>query len=238
MENFLTDNYSLLTRLVEALAAFTGLFCLKKFKHTNATYFIWFLVYVLIVELIGSYTSYIEDFEFLSKLKEQLKGTVFQRNSWFYTLFWIIGGAVFYSFYFQKILRNIYLINTLKILTSAFLVFSFVIIMTNIDEFFLKTSTPINIFRSLVIITAVVFYFMEVLLSNRILTFYKSLNFYISATLFIWFLIITPITFYNIYHSKADLNFVFLRQHIYLISNMFMYLTFTFALIFCKPEND
>ena len=238
MENFLTDNYSLLTRLVEALAAFTGLFCLRKFKNTNTIYFIWFLVYVLIVELIGSYTSYVEDFEFLSKLKEQLKGTVFHRNSWFYTLFWIIGGAVFYSFYFQKILKSKYLINTLKILTSAFLVFSFVIIMTNIDEFFIKTITPINIFRSLVIITAVVFYFMEVLLSNRILTFYKSLNFYVSATLFVWFLITTPLTFYNIYYSQADWNFVFLRQHIYLISNIFMYTTFTFALIFCKPEND
>src|SRR5690606_2818664 len=99
----------------------------------------------LIVELIGSYTSYVEDFEFLSKLKGQLKGTVFQKNYWFYTLFWNIGSAVFYSFYFQKILKSTYLISTLKILISAFLAFSFVIIVTNIDEFFIKTSTPINI---------------------------------------------------------------------------------------------
>lgn len=238
MENFLTDNYSLLTRLVEAMAAFTGLLCLKKFKHTNTKYFIWFLVYVLIIELIGSYTSYIKDFEFLSKLKEQIKGTIFQRNSWYYTLFWTIGSAVFYSFYFQKILKNKYLIDTLKILTRALLVFSFVVIVTDIDEFFARSSSQIKIFSSLLIIMAVIFYFMEVLLSNRILTFYKSLNFYISATLFIFFLIITPLTFYNIYYSQADWNFVFLRQHIYLISNIFMYTTFTFALIFCKPEND
>jgi len=164
------------------MAAFTGLLCLKKFKHTNTKYFIWFLVYVLIIELIGSYTSYIKDFEFLSKLKEQIKGTIFQRNSWYYTLFWTIGSAVFYSFYFQKILKNKYLIDTLKILTRALLVFSFVVIVTDIDEFFARSSSQIKIFSSLLIIMAVIFYFMEVLLSNRILTFYKSLNYYISAT--------------------------------------------------------
>ena len=51
MEEFLKQYYALITYGVELLAAVTGLLCLKKYKTTAAKYFIYFLVYVFILEL-------------------------------------------------------------------------------------------------------------------------------------------------------------------------------------------
>ena len=94
----------------------------------------------------------------------------------------------------------------------------------------------LDILGSLIIFLCTVFYFFEILQSDNILTFYKLLNFYISTAIFIWWLIITPLVFYDIYNSNYDWNFIFLKWQIYLFANIFMYSTFTFALIFCKPE--
>ena len=91
-------------------------------------------------------------------------------------------------------------------------------------------------FGALIILLCTIFYFIEILQSEKILIFYKSLNFYISAAIFIWWLIVTPIVFYDIYMSNSDWNFIFLRWQIYLFANIIMYLTFTFALIWYKPE--
>jgi hypothetical protein len=44
------------------------------------------------------------------------------------------------------------------------------------------------------------------------------------------------LVFYDIYNTNGDWNFIFLKWQIYLSANVFMYLTFTFALIFCKPD--
>ena len=78
---------------------------------------------------------------------------------------------------------------------------------------------------------------MEILLSDTILVFYKSINFYISVAILIWWLIITPIVFFEKYNTTSDWDYVFLKWQIKLFANICMYLTFTFALIFCKPEN-
>ena len=78
-----------------------------------------------------------------------------------------------------------------------------------------------------------------------------STTFYISVVIFIWWLIITPLTFYDLFYGSVDLskpfrhpeffgdiNYITLRKRIYLFSNIFMYLTFIFALIWCRPEKD
>lgn len=238
MEKFLTDNYSFLTKLVEIIAAVTGIFLYKKYKHTNTKYFIWFLVYVAILELIGGYTNYLNDYEYLHPLRDKLKGTFLEKNNWYYTLFWIIGSALFYSFYYRKVLITSLYKNILKYITSIYLVTSIIFIVLNWEEFCTTKIVFIDISGGIVILLAVVFYCIEMLKSDKILNFYRTLNFYISSTILIWWLIIMPLAFYNIYYSTADWNFVFLKKHIYLFANVFMYLIFSFALIYCKPENE
>jgi hypothetical protein len=120
----------------------------------------------------------------------------------------------------------------------SFLIFSIIYILLNWDDYFVRFFPIIDILGAVIIFLCTAFYFYEILISEKILTFYKSLNFYISAAIFNWWLIITPLVFYDIYNSRYDWNFIFLKWQIYLFANITMYLTFTFALIFCDSEID
>lgn len=82
------------------------------------------------------------------------------------------------------------------------------------------------------------FYLLELLASEDILKFHKSINFYIAITVLLWYVITTPVSFYGVYFSGDDWNFIFLRWQIYFFANVFMYLTFTFALIWCNPQKN
>ncbi len=234
MEEFLRNNYYILTHSVEIIAAVTGLFCFKKYKRTAAIYFIYFLVFVALSELLGEYTHLVEGDGVLSFLK----GTNIERNYWWSTLYWVIGAILFYTFYFQKIIKSKKNILVIKIARNVFLYFSIIHIIFNWQDFFSKFSPILVVAGAFIIFLLVILYFIEILNSERILTFYKSINFYISATILIWWLIITPLVFYDMYFSKADWSFVFLKWQIYLFANIFMYLTFTFALLWCNPKID
>lgn len=234
MVDFLLENYSLLTHSVEWLAAITGVILYKSYKHTNVKYFIWFLIYLSICDFIGGYKYYVKD-GFLSFLQ----GTVFERNYWWTTSFWKIGAIVFFAFYYYKVLAKEKYKLILKYSGYLFLVFSIVYIGFHWRAFFVSFFPVISIIGSVVIFFCVIFYFIELLQTEEILSFYKDINFYVTAAIFIWWLIITPIVFYDNYMSLGNDNkYMELRQVLYILSNLLMYLTFTFALIYCKPKRD
>ncbi len=232
MNDFLLEYKYLITSCIEFLAAVTGLLLYKKYKYTAAKYFIYFLVYLSVCDFLAGYVYYIKGDGFLNFLQ----GTVFVRNYWWSTLFWIIGAILFFAFYYNKILKTKGFIRVIKYSSLVFLAFSVVYIIVNWNDYFVRFFPIISILGAVIIFLCTVFYFIEILQSDRILTFYKSINFYISFAIFIWWLIITPLVFYDIYNSHYDWNFIFLRWEIYLFANIFMYSTFTFALIYCKPE--
>ena len=234
MNDFLIQYYSLVTHSVEALAAFTGLLLYRKYKDSTAKYFIYFLFYSTLCDTLGSYTKYVKNDGLLSFLD----GTLFQKNYWWFTLFWSVFSIVFYTFYYNKIIKNAKFKSVIKNSGYAFFLFSVGYIIINFDSYFKTSLPPITVFGALIIFLCTVFYFIEILLSDTILVFYKSLNFYISITIFIWWLIITPLGFFERYFFTSDWDFVFLKWQIYLFANIFMYLTFTFALIWCRPQNE
>ena len=237
MEEFFRQNYGLITRSVEFLAAITGLLYYRKFKHTATRYFILFLVYVSIVVTIGAYPSYFANYEFLVDFKVAFKGTLFERNFWWYNIFWNLGSALFYSFYFAKVLKTSFYVKTVRLAGIVFFFSSIIYIITHWHELFTSQLVFLKIFGAVIIMLCVILYFTEILQSNNVLKFYKSINFYISSIIFIWWLVITPLVFYQVYYSTADWNFVFSRRMIYLFANIFMYGSFTIALIWCKPQN-
>jgi hypothetical protein len=232
MNEFLLQYKNTITFSVEILAAVTGLLLYKKYKQTAAKYFIWFLIYLSICDFLNTYVYYIRN----NGIFSFLEGTRLIKNFWFSTLFWKIGAPTFFAFYFNKILSNVTFKKILKYYCVFFVIFSFSYIALNWDDYFILFFPVISILGAVIIFLCSIFYFIEVLQSDKILTFYKSLNFYISAAIFIWWLIITPLVFYDIYNTNGDWNFIFLKWQIYLSANVFMYLTFTFALIFCKPD--
>lgn len=234
MEEFLRSNYSLLIKLVELIAAVTGLFCLKKYKGTAVIFFIYFLVYIVFIEAIGDYPSYFIRF----KTFDIIQNTPFEKNRWWFTIFWKIGAILFFAWYYQKILKSKVNILYVKIARNIFLYFSIIYIIFNWDDFFIKPFPVISIVGGIIIFLCVALYFIELLNSDKILSFYKSLNFWISVIILIWWLITTPLVFYDVYFSKHDWNFVILKWQIYLFANIFMYLSFTFALLWCNPKRD
>ena len=234
MVDFLTSNFNFIIYGFELLAAIVGILCYKKFKNTATLYFIYFLVYLSICDFLGSYTYYIANNGFFSFLK----GTLFVKNYWWFTLFWEVLAIVFFTYYYNRILENDKFKGVIKYSAFAFILFSVVYIGLNIGAY-LNSSLPIiSILGAIIIFLCAGFYFIEILLSDKVLEFYKSINFYISVAIFFWWLIITPIVFFEKYNSTSDWDFVFLKWQIILFANISMYLTFTFALIFCKPFND
>jgi len=233
MNAFLLEYKYIITSSIELLAAVTGLLLYKKYKFTAAKFFIWFLVYLTLCDFIGSYVKYINNDGVLGFLA----GTVFKRNFWWSTLFWKLGAPLFFSSYYYKILNNKFFRTIVKFSGYSFLFFSVTYIITHWEDYFIRFFPIIDIFGAIIVLLCTVFYFMETLQSDKILTFYKSLNFYISAAIFIWWLIITPLVFYDIYNSHYDWDFIFLKWQIYLFANIVMYSTFTFALIWCRPED-
>ncbi|MCL6294890.1 hypothetical protein [Jejuia spongiicola] len=233
MEEFLLNNYGIITHCVEAMAALTGVFLFKLYRNSEVKYFIYFLVYLTICDFIGGYKDYVGDGRFLSFLQN----TVFATNHWWSTSYWKVGAILFFTFYYSKILKTVQFKNIIKISGYVFFFFSVIYIAFNWDKFFNTFFPIISILGAIIVFLCSVFYFIEVLQSDKILTFYKSINFYISFAIFIWWLIITPLVFYDLYHSNDDWNFIFLKWQIYLFANIFMYSTFTFALIYCKPDS-
>lgn len=235
MNEFLSQNYFLITYSVEVLAAVTGIFCYKKQNKIAAKYFIFFLVYSFLVDFIGSnYPLFISDNGFLAFLDN----TPFESNFWWYNFFARIGFPLFIALIFYNTLYSpIYKMRIMQ-LAVLFTILSMLHILFYFDMIFKVSSTFLSILSLILILCCLMFYFIEILNSDKVLYFYKSLFFYISSTFLIWWLITTPIIFFNIYFSSADWNFVFLKWQIFLFANIFMYLTFTFALIFCKPKYD
>ncbi|WP_298344379.1 hypothetical protein [uncultured Algibacter sp.] len=234
MNDFLLEYKNTITISVEILAAVTGLLLYTRYRSTAAKYFIWFLVFLFFCDFLGSYSKYIRNDSFLNFLE----GTPLEQNYWFFTLFWKIGAPVFFSFYYFKILSNKTSKKLVRYGGILFLLFSVSYIILNWEAYFNTFFPIISVLGAIIIFLCSVFYFIEILQSEKILIFYKSLNFYISAAIFIWWLIVTPIVFYDIYMSNSDWNFIFLRWQIYLFANILMYSTFTFALIWCRPQKD
>ena len=222
------------------MAALTGVFLFNRYRNSVTKYFIYFLVYLTICDFIGGYTSYVRP----DRVFSFLIGSIIEKNHWWNTLSWKIGAILFFAFYYYKILKTSYFKRIIKISVISFFTFSVVYIFFNWDAFFVSFFPIISILGAIIVFLCTVFYFFEILQSDKILTFYKSLKFYVTVAIFVWWLIITPVVFYDNYLSyevgnpNRDINYIFLRRYIYLFANIFMYSTFTFALIFCKPENN
>lgn len=236
MREFLVEYDVFLILGVELLAALIGLLVYNKFKTTKVKYFIWFLWYVFFIDLIGWTPYFIYKYESFKWIDKYTNDTIFERNYLWYGIFWKIGSTLFISFYFRLILMNEYFKKIIKYLTLLFLLLCIVYLAFFYKTYYTGESYLINFSGVLIIVLSTSFYLAEVLMSHKIINFYKSVYFYIASVFFVFFLIKTPIMFFQIYYTTDDWNFVFLRDDIILFCNVFMYFMFSYALLKCKPE--
>jgi hypothetical protein len=233
LEDFFKEYYTLITYSVEFLAAITGIMLYKKYKATHAKYFIYFLVYAFFVDFLGNYPRYLYNLD----LFYLIDGTLISENYWWYRLFWWIGLSSFITFINYKVINKSMYRKVLKYFYYVYVIQTCIYAIVNFKLLFSPTNTFLTISSVWMISVAVVLYLLEILQSNRIVNFYKSIYFYINASVLIWTIVIVPVAFYEIYFDNGDWNYVILKWQIYLSINILFYLTLALALIFCKPEN-
>ncbi|TYA59281.1 hypothetical protein [Formosa maritima] len=234
MKEFLYDYYTFLTKSIEILAFVVGLIVYNKYKNTPVKYFIWFLGWIVFVETIGNYPRHLKDYD----LEYLIEGTLIERNYWWFTLFWTSAAAFFYSWFFSLRYKSHMFKQIIKICQFIYLLFLLISIFYDPLAFFSYRSEYLSILSVLVILLSLIFYFIELINSERLTNISRSIYFYIAVTIFIWWLVTTPLSFFEKYFTEADWDFIMIKWYIYLISNILMYSIFAFALIWCKPEQD
>ncbi|WP_179320034.1 hypothetical protein [Winogradskyella helgolandensis] len=231
MDDFLKENYSLITSFVELFAAIVGVITYKSYKFTPVKYIIYFLVYAFFVDLIGGYPSYLKDIGYF----HLIEGTLIESNYWWYTLFWWIGLSSFMFSVNYKIVKTVRLKQILKYGYYIYLLQVVLYIIFKFENLFISNEF-ISISSLWIVILSIIIYFFETLASEKIVLFYKSMYFYFNATFFIWILIIIPLEFFELYYIEDDWDFVLLKWKIFLSLNIFLYITLSAALLFCKPK--
>lgn len=229
LEHFLQN--VLIVYLFEIGAAVAGTVYLMRTtaRVPHSRLFVWYLWLVVIIETIGFYPA----FNHFTKFSYMpfVEGTVFERNNWLYNCYNIVKFAVFYTFFIRQ-LHNRKSKRIFKWIT-VFFVISAIINLFLTDVFFYQSSSYTYITGAFILMTLIFVYYFELLKSDRILFFYKSLVFYISVGLLLWHVTITPLFIYNKYFTSASPEFVRMHSTILNFSNYFLYGVYIMAFIFC-----
>ena len=232
MLEYFIENF-LIVYLLEIGAALAGTYYLRKTKipAPYSRLFVGYLWLIVLVETIGFYPAFnhFTDFNHMPYVKD----TVFEKNNWLYNSYNIVKFAIFYIF-FTRQLENKKSIRFFKWITVLFVI-SAIINLLFTDVFFYMSSAYTYISGSFILMTLIFVYYFELLKSDRILVFYKSLVFYISVGLLLWHVTITPLFIYNKYFTSespfASPEFIKLHSTILNISNYFLYGLFIMAFI-------
>lgn len=237
--SFIKSNYILILKSLEVMAALTGLILLKKYKQDKtAKFFIFFLFYVVLIETLGSYTLLIYKNKDFLHIYDTLKNTVFSKNYWWYSLVWAIGSSIFFSIYFFKVLKSKKLKTLVKYLAVPIICIQFFFYVFKFENFHSGNITEIRILNLALVLIVTSIYFIELINSEAITNFYKSLPFYVATAAMMFFLIKTPVVFFEKYFNTSDQDYIALKYFISLFSILFMYLTYTIGLIVSKPEKS
>lgn len=235
MKDFISSYYSVVYRIIIIAAALTGFIVYHKFKKTHSKYLMWFLLWVVVVEITAYYPEFLID---LGRY-HLIEGSLFQNNYWVYTFGWTLGSTMFYPWFLRKKYKSESLAKVIRYLQYGFIILFLGELGS--DYFGLFTESPpisLIIANMIVVLLSSIFYLFEILNSDRVLTFYKSIYFYVASLCFVWWLVHTPVKFFQVYHTGADWDYIVLRNLIKLTVNIIMYFGFIVALIVSKPEYD
>lgn len=168
------------------VAAFTAAtITYKKYKNTNQKYFIYFLGFVLVVELLGYLIP-----QFF-KIKSQF----------IYNIFTIVSFS-FYLYWFNLILKRKRLINI------GYILFTISIFFSIFFEDFFKGLWRISLTTGtvLVLFFSVLFYY-DLLKRNEVFHYQKSQKFWIVTGLLVFYIAFLPIQLLQPYIKLGSINY-------------------------------
>ncbi|WP_300434776.1 hypothetical protein [Christiangramia sp.] len=222
---FLLDTKLYVGNIFEIIAAIAGIWYLRKSRNvaSEIKYFVYYLVLIIFLEIYAYLPiwAYLEDYEKLSFYKN----SPFRRNVWWGNILKIIT-TLCVSWIFIKALRNPQIKRKLIYLIVIYPILSIISFFT-IGEFFNAYDPYVNIIGTLLMLTSVGIFYIETLRSDRILTFYGDIRFYISLGMVIWNLCMVPLSIYSSFFSLQNPLYMELDTLVHRYANIFLYSVFT-----------
>ena len=214
-------------KYAELIAAIFGVVFYYKFKHTPLKYFLYILWYITISEFFAGFIwSHKIDFF----LYNDNKGLAY--NFWIYNLLYFVFFNVVFYIYYNYIKTAKY-----RLLILTFIIGYIIISIINwsfLQNFGSETSVLPYILGSFFLIICVIFYFIELLKSDKIVQFHKLLLFWISVGLLLYHAGTIPFTIKsNSYIHMPNIDNLYYINHILAIV---MYLIFIFGFVWSKKE--
>ena len=209
----------------ELISAIVGTIYLYKYKNTYLKYFLLLLWFITITEFIG---GYIVENKILVYIDEN--GLVY--NKWLSNIRRFVTFMILYYIYF-KLLKTEVFKKWIKIFA---IIFSIIYVLNWIFlQNFIKESPEIpQVIGSIFLVISILFYFIELLKSEKIMVFHRLLLFWISVGLLLFYTGTIPFMLkWNGYMIIPGVHKLFLIVYILAI---IMYLTFTFGFIWSKKE--
>ncbi|MFL0352789.1 hypothetical protein [Xanthomarina sp. GH4-25] len=233
MIEFITSHFNFIVYTFEILALLVGLYFFNKTRCKSTRIFVFYLGYVVFVELVAFSLMYLKSTVLISYLIR----IGIRTTSWF-NLFWLYGSILFIIFYYHSLFFNLKFKLFLKIMAILFsmVMLSHFIIFPKI---FLTVHPPLYQISGLIVtLFCVSLYFIEFLNGENVFNIFRTLSFYVTIGLFVWWLIVSPVIFFNNYNTSADWDFANLKRRIFLFANIFMYTCFTVGFIISKPKSN
>ncbi|QIE58223.1 hypothetical protein G5B37_01165 [Rasiella rasia] len=220
--------------LLEIVAASAGVYYLRKRRGDRAEkLLVAFLWYTVFNEILSSYAgiAYFSNYEIFGFIEH----TVFRNNYWLGNC-QLLAGNIVYVYFFSSKLNKIQAKKVLNVLTILMVMAVLVdFTMSNFFDAFSKVST---IFGSLLILLAILLYYLDLLASEKLLNLSYNLAFYISVVLLIHTLCTSPLDFLSNYFKTSTGNELFVSFRVYTLFflNILLYLTYTIAFILCSKK--
>lgn len=215
--------------IFEFLAALAGLFYLRSSAGSTRSLRIFarFLWVILLVEIIGLYTSvgYFSNYRYFSFIKD----TPFERNFWLYNIMKIFSYLVYLNIFISE-LKTVRFRKILRKLSLAFAVAAALNLIFS-DVLFIEFSAFTFITGTTLLFLAVAAFYYDTLRSDRVLRFHCSLECYISVGALLWHLCITPLFIYSEYFSLKSPDFVEFHMTTLRWANVVMYSLFAVGFI-------
>jgi len=201
----------------EYLSAIVAIVFFYKYKNTRLRYFTLILVYIALNDLYGGY----------------LRDSGFEYNYIIYNIYNVISFSFYFLLYRKHLKTKRYQKVVLLFLLTYLLSFM-------INGFFQNYITQLQtipyIIASIFLVISIIFYFIEILNSEKVLKVNKNLLFWISIGLFLFNIGIIPFRIIvNSFSNSTAINYLFLIKFILVIV---MNLCFMIGFIWSNKEQQ
>jgi len=210
----------------ELIASVVGILYFYKYKQTPLRYFLYLLCYITFTEFFAGYASETGVLIFYTDENGN------HYTVWFYNVLKFITFNTLYYMYYKSLI-TIKFKNWIKFFAFIY-IGVFIFNWLFIQNFILENSESPHIIGSIFLTIIILFYFIELLKSDKIIIFHRLLLFWISIGLLLFHTGTIPFTLkLNGYMLFPGIHKLF--SIVYILA-IIMYSIFTFGFIWSKKE--